>query len=152
MLAASAGHASVVSLLLSHSATDRNCLDVHGESALYKSIINKRGGAFKALVGDDECRNGARGFDNGAGNMADACCLSACKEIWEWIGDNEERICWEAPEDASYSFEVGMRIIDEGKMSVDRADSYEIYKSMKRWNEDVEEVVEVEEEEKKKDQ
>ena len=45
-----------------------------------------------------------------------------------------------------------MRIIDEGKMSVDRADSYEIYKSMKRWNEDVEEVVEVEEEEKKKDQ
>ena len=106
MIAASMGFAEVVSLLLSLDSTDRNCTDEHQETALYKSVIKSFGKVFKVLVEDDRCRNGAKTFNNGAGNIVDACCLSACPEIWDWLKVNGERV-WEPPEDATYSFEVG---------------------------------------------
>jgi hypothetical protein len=150
MIAASMGFAEVVSLLLSLDSTDRNCTDEHQETALYKSVIKSFGKVFKVLVEDDRCRNGAKTFNNGAGNIVDACCLSACPEIWDWLKVNGERV-WEPPEDATYSFEVGMRIMDDGKLKEDRVYCMDVYKAMVGWAEGEEGGEEEEEEDKEEE-
>jgi len=71
----------------------------------------------------------AKDFDNGAGNIVDACCLSACPEIWDWLAKEGNGV-FEGPQDADYSFEAGMRLMDEDKLTEDRKYCFDKFKNL----------------------